>query len=37
MNLRDVAVVAPKILVMQMARVATPLELVMLIDELCGL
>lgn len=33
----NVAVVAPKILVMQMARVATPLELVMLIDELCGL
>ena len=33
----NVAVVAPKILVMQMARVATPLELVILIDELCGL
>lgn len=33
----NVAVVAPEILVLQMARVATPLELVMLIDELCGL
>lgn len=33
----NVAVVAPKILVLQMARVASPLELVMLIDELCGL
>ena len=32
----DLAVPCPELLVLQMARLATPLELVLLIEELCG-